>query len=191
MWLENALAFGFAAGFFAFIAVSVLLSRLRLVEYTPREVPLSASRFFSIAILFLPLALFEEFLFRWLMIGQLEGWIGLVPAFLLSVAAFVAAHRPNGRLSFLALLNLSVVSVILGFTFLNWGIWVASAAHAGWNVAEWGMGYAVSGEKMRTVLPSPARREVQGEPFGPEGHWTATVVLLVVLLSLIATHPLH
>lgn len=186
--LENAAAAGFAVGFFAFVAVAMLLGRLKLIDYTPRETPLSFGRFFGTAFVFLPMALFEEFIFRWFLIGQLMRVIDLVPAFLISIAAFTAAHRPNGRLSFLSILNLAIVSVVLGFVFLRWGIWVAAAAHAGWNLAQWGMGYAVSGQQTRKILPSPSTREVRGEPFGPEGHWTTTVVLLVVLVILIASH---
>lgn len=189
--LANLLALAMAAGFFSFVAVSVLLTRLHYVVNKPREKPLAAGSFFVTAFVFLPMALFEEFIFRWILIGQLNRWIGIIPAFLVSIAAFAAVHRPNGRLSFVAVLNLAIVGAVLGFVFLHWGLWVASAAHAGWNLAEWGMGYAVSGQKTRQLLPSPSVREVKGEPFGPEAHWTATLVLLIVLALLIVTHRPH
>jgi membrane protease YdiL (CAAX protease family) len=189
--LEHEVAVAFAAGFFSFIVVSLVLGRLRLVEYGSVESRLGAFRFFSTAFLFLPMALVEEFLFRWLAIGELSRIIGLIPAFLFSIAAFILAHRPNGRLSFITILNLAIVSVVLGLVFLHWGLWVVSAAHAGWNLAEWGLGYAVSGQKTRALLPSPARREVKGEPFGPEGHPVATVILLMVLVMLLTAARLH
>jgi len=125
------------------------------------------------------------YVFRWLVIGQLSHVVGLVPAFLVSVVAFTLAHRTNGRLTYGATLNLALVSVVLGFIYLRWGVYVAAAAHGGWNLAEWGMGYTVSGEKNRQLLPSPARREIKGEPYGPEAHWSATIVLLTVLVVLI------
>lgn len=188
MPLDSLLALAMAAGFFAFVAVSILLNAFGLVTVTAREMRLGAARFFGTAVIFLPMALFEEFIFRWVMIGQLDRWLGLIPAFLLSVVSFAEVHRPNGRLGFVAVLNLAIVGVVLGFVFLNWGIWVAAAAHAGWNLAEWGLGYAVSGQKTRQLLPSPITREVKGEPFGPEGHWTASLILLIVLALLITTH---
>jgi membrane protease YdiL (CAAX protease family) len=186
--LESLLALSLAGGFFAFVLVSVLLTRLNLVTTTAREKPLTLPRFVGTASVFLPMALFEEFIFRWLMIGQLYRWIGLAPAFLLSIAAFAAVHRPNGKLGFVSVLNLTIVGAIFGFVYLHWGLWVVSAAHAGWNLAQWGLGYAVSGQKTRQILPSPIFREVQDEPFGPEGHWTATLVLLAALAILLATH---
>lgn len=188
MILENALALALASGFFSFVAVSVILTLTRQVEIRPQERRLGGIKFIALALAFLPMALVEEFLFRWLLIGQLNRWIGIIPAFLLSIAAFVAAHRPNGRLRFLTVLNLAIVSAVLGFVYLRWGLWVVSAAHAGWNIAEWGMGYAVSGEKTRTLLPAPVHREVKGEPFGPEGHWSTTIVLLSVLFILVDLH---
>ncbi|PSR21640.1 MAG: CPBP family intramembrane metalloprotease [Sulfobacillus acidophilus] len=189
--LEHEVAVAFAAGFFSFIAVSLLLGWLHLVDHESVPSRLGAVRFFTTAFLFLPMALVEEFLFRWLAIGQLSRITGLIPAFLFSIVAFVVAHRPNGRLRFTTILNLAIVSVILGLVFLQWGLWVVAAAHAGWNLAEWGLGYAVSGQKTRAVLPSPARREVKDEPFGPEGHAVATVVLLLVLAVLLTTARLH
>lgn len=175
-------------GFFAFVLVSGILTATRQVERRPLGTRLGGARFFGIALMFLPMALVEEALFRWLMIGQLQRIVGLIPAFLVSMGLFVLAHRPNGRLSFLAVLNLAVVGAVLGLTYLQWGLLVATAGHAGWNLAEWGLGYAVSGEKTRAVLPAPAYRIVKGEPFGPEGHWSATVVLLAVLFVLVDMH---
>lgn len=188
MPLESLLALALAAGFFAFVLVSVLLTRLTLVTTTRRETPLSLPRFMGTAFVFLPMALFEEFLFRWVMIGQLDRWMGLAPAFLLSMAAFAAVHRPNGKLGFVAVLNLLIVGAIFGVVYLQWGLWVVTAAHAGWNLAQWGLGYAVSGQKTRQILPSPIFREVKGESFGPEGHWTTTLVMLASLALLLMTH---
>lgn len=181
MRFEDTVALALAAGFFAFVAVSLLLRWTGQVESQPIAERLSGPRFLLIALAFLPMALFEEFIFRWLLIGQLARLITLAPAFVTSVVLFIVAHRPNARLHYLTVMNLAAVSVIFGLVYLRWGLWTVTAAHAGWNMAEWGLGYAVSGPKTRTLLPSPAHREVKGEPFGPEGHWAATVVLLVVL----------
>ncbi|NMP23454.1 CPBP family intramembrane glutamic endopeptidase [Sulfobacillus harzensis] len=185
MRLENAMGLALAAGFFSFVAVAVILRQLGRVESVHQEERLGGLAFLGIAVLLLAMAFVEEGLFRWLIIGQGSRFIGLVPAFLVSVVLFTIAHRPNGRLSFGAVLNLLVVSVILGFVFLRWGLWVAAAAHAGWNLAEWGLGFTVSGERNRKLLPSPRHREVKGEPYGPEGHWSASLVLMVVLVLLI------
>ena len=187
MRFEDTVALALAAGFFAFVAVSVLLRASGQVEIKPIERRLSGPRFLLIAVVFLVMALVEEFIFRWLLIGQLARLVTLIPAFVISVVLFILAHRPNARLHYLTVLNLAAVSVIFGLVYLRWGLWTVAAAHAGWNLAEWGLGYAVSGPKTRVLLPSPAHREVKGEPFGPEGHWVATVVLLAVLAIFSAT----
>lgn len=187
MGLTHLLALALGIGFFAFVLVSILLTASKQVEVS-HQGRVTGWRFFGTALSFIPMAFIEEFFFRWVLIGQFQRIVGLIPAFLISIVAFVLAHRPNGRLGFLTVLNLSLVSVVLGFAFLRWGLWVVTAGHAGWNIAEWGMGYAVSGEKTRALFPSPLRRDVKGEPFGPEGHWTTSVVLLVMLAILINLH---
>lgn len=188
MRIEHELALALAGGFFAFVLVSMILTMTRQVVREPTEKSLGAMRFMGLAILLLVYALIEELLFRWLLIGQLGRVIGVIPAFLISIIVFGLAHRANGKLNYGAYLNLGLVGVILGLVFLHWGVFVAAAAHAGWNLAEWGLGYTVSGEKNRRMLPSPAKREIRGEPYGPEAHWSATVVMLMVLLILVDIH---
>ncbi|MCY0899238.1 MAG: CPBP family intramembrane metalloprotease [Firmicutes bacterium] len=188
MTVEEMSALALGIGFFAFMLVSLILTTTHQVEQRPAAQRVGGARFWMTAFLFLPMAFVEEAIFRWFFIGELRWVIGLIPAFLLSMGLFILAHRPNERLRFMAVLNLAIVGAILGFVFLRWGIWVATAGHAGWNLAEWGMGYAVSGEKTRALLPAPIYRVVKGEPFGPEGHWSTTVVLLAMLFVLVDVH---
>lgn len=185
MRLENAMGLALAAGFFSFVAVAVIVRLTQQVEWVPQDKRIGGGAFLGIAALLLLMAFIEEGLFRWLVIGQGSRFLGLAGAFLLSVVLFTLIHRANGRMSFGAALNLLVVSVILGFVYLRWGLWVAAAGHAGWNLAEWGLGFNVSGPKNRQYLPAPAHREIKGEPYGPEAHWGASLVLLTVLLLLI------
>ncbi|MCY0878758.1 MAG: CPBP family intramembrane metalloprotease [Firmicutes bacterium] len=187
---EDLSALALGVGFFSFVAVSLILTLAGQVDQRPQSMRVGAARFWLTALLFFPMAFVEEALFRWFLLGELRWVIGVIPAFLLSMGLFILAHRPNERLRFMAVLNLAIVGAILGFVFLRWGLWVATAGHAGWNLAEWGMGYAVSGEKTRALLPAPRYRVVKGEPFGPEGHWSATVVLLAVLFALVDLHRL-
>lgn len=191
MKLENVMAVALAAGFFSFVAVSLILRLTRQVVVIKPDKRMNGFGFLGIALVILPMAAIEELLFRWLAIGQLGRLIGLVPAFLVSMILFAFAHRGNGRMNFGAIFNLLVVSAVLGMVYLNWGVWVAAAAHAGWNLAEWGLGYNVSGEKNRRFLPAPIHREVKGEPFGPEAHWSASLVLLTVMLVLLDLAHVH
>lgn len=186
MHFTGELGLGLVGGFFSFLVVAGMLSVGKRVERRPLEhPPLPLGRFLGVAVLILVMAVLEEGVFRWFMIGQGSRWVGLVPAFLASMALFALAHRPNGPLHYGAVLNLLLVGMVLGWVYWWWGIWVAAAAHAGWNLAEWGLGYTVSGEKTRQYLPSPAVRVIPGEPFGPEAHWSTTVVLLLVAMALV------
>jgi len=191
MQTSGTMSIGLAGGFFAFLLVAGLLHITRRVERRPVEKPLAGRTFLGVSALLLVLAFVEEAIFRWFLIGWLSRWIGLVPAFIVSAIFFTASHRSNGPLNFGAIINLLLVSFILGLVFLHWGIWVASAAHAGWNLAEWGLGYTVSGEKTRRVIPSPAVRIIPGEPYGPEADWTATVVLAGILGVLLWIYHPH
>lgn len=176
---------GLACGFASFLATAGILHLTGRVERQSPPKPLWFSRWVGIAVLLLVMAFAEEALFRWFLIGVGSRWIGFVPALLGSSVLFTLAHRPNGRLKYLTVMNLTLVGLILGTVFWWWGIWVATAAHFGWNLAEWGLGYTVSGEKVRQVLPSPTIRMIQGEPFGPEGHWATSVVLYLVVLVML------
>lgn len=181
-YLTGEIGIGLVAGFVSFLMVAGILKWRGRVERKPLESVLKFSTFIKISLLILLLAYLEEGLFRWLLIGQASRSIGLLPAFLISVGLFALAHRPNGALHYVAWINLLLVGMELGVVYLFWGLWVAAAAHAGWNLAEWGMGFTVSGEKTRRYLPSPAIRVIPGEPFGPEAHWATTVVLALALV---------
>lgn len=187
MWgaiLEYEIGLGFAAGFASFLAVAAILGLTHQVEQKTPDRTMPFGLFLGLIVLIMFMAFVEEGIFRWLLVGVASRWVGFLPALTGSSILFTIAHRPNGALSFRAILNLMLVGVILGVVFWWWGFWVAVAAHAGWNLAEWGLGYTVSGEKTRNVLPSPAIRIIAGEPFGPEAHWAATVVLFLVALAL-------
>lgn len=179
------LGLGLASGFISFLVTAVILHLTGRVEHKDPPNRLSLAQWAGWAGLLLGMAFVEEALFRWFLIGEGSHWVGFVPALLGSSVLFTLAHRPNGKLKYLTLMNLILVGVILGTVFWWWGIWVATASHFGWNLAEWGLGYTVSGEKVREVLPSPTIRVIRGEPFGPEGHWATTLVLYGIVLVLL------
>jgi hypothetical protein len=182
------LGLGLASGFISFLVTAVILHLTGRVEHKDPPNRLSLAQWAGWAGLLLVMAFVEEALFRWFLIGEGSHWVGFVPALLGSSVLLTLAHRPNGKLKYLTLMNLILVGVILGTVFWWWGIWVATAAHFGWNLAEWGIGYTVSGEKTRQVLRSPTIRVIRGEPFGPEAHWATTVVLFVVATILTRFH---
>lgn len=179
---------GLSSGFASFLVTALILHLTGRVQHKAPEKPLSFVKWAGLAALLVIMAFIEEAVFRWFLIGVGSNWVGFVPALIGSSLLFTLAHRPNGKLKYLTLMNLTLVGLVLGTVFWWWGIWVATAAHFGWNLAEWGLGYTVSGEKVRHALPSPTIRIIEGEPFGPEGHWATSVVLYAVVLVMLRFH---
>ncbi len=184
-----AILLSFAGSVAAFAIVWLWLERQADVEAEPPSPPLSRPKQWRLAGLILVMAVIEEGIFRWMIIGLGSRIIGIGPAFALSILAFTLAHRTNGKLSYSALINLIVVSMILGVIFWWWGFWPAVAAHFGWNLTQWWLGFNVSGEKTRALLPAPHVRHIIGYAYGPESHWIATVVMMAVLTGLLVWHP--
>ncbi|AUW93401.1 MAG: CPBP family intramembrane metalloprotease [Sulfobacillus thermotolerans] len=176
----------FGGSIVAFLMVWGLLRLSNQVIQHPVRDPVAFPRQLRLGMWLLVMALFEEGLFRWLLVGVASRFIGLGPAFIVSVAAFTVAHRTNGTLSYSAVINLILVSTILGAIFIWWGFWAAVAAHFGWNLAQWWLGFTVSGEKTRPLLPSPHMRTIPDCPYGPESHWTTTIVMIATLIAMIA-----
>lgn len=175
----------FLGSLFAFLVVWAILRRSETIAVSHSESSPPRGPWWRLAVLLLIMAVIEEGVFRWLIIGQGQHIIGLGPAFILSLVLFAVAHRQNGPLTFFTTINLVLVGLILGVIFLWWGIWAAVAAHFGWNFAEWITGFTISGEKTRFLLPAPLERRIHGYPYGPESHWSATLVMMICLSILI------
>ncbi|WP_051351358.1 CPBP family intramembrane glutamic endopeptidase [Sulfobacillus thermosulfidooxidans] len=181
-----AIVWSFVGSIVAFLGVWAILQRSEHITVqvpSPRPSPGALAR---LLVLIFIMAVIEEGIFRWLLIGEGHRIMGLGPAFALSVILFTIAHRHNGPLSFLATMNLILVSLILGVVFWWWGFLSAVVAHFGWNAMEWLTGFTISGEKTRPLLPSPKERLIEGYPYGPESHWSATIIMMICLSLLIA-----
>lgn len=131
----------------------------------------------------------EEALFRGYAFQALVQGIGAWPAVLLSSAAFALAHAANPSVDAVALANIFVAGVMLGWAYLRTrSLWFATAVHLGWN---WTMSavleFPVSGLRRDVPLYDQVNagpRWFTGGDFGPEGGLAATaaIVLLTVVL---------
>ena len=136
-----------------------------------------------LTLVLLPPALMEELAFRGAAVATMARGIGRGPAVLVTAVCFSAAHRANPEVTMLALGNIALAGVFLGATFFaRGGLWTATGAHLGWNLALAASAASVSG--LPFAIPwidfrpgSPAW--VTGGSFGPEGGLLATVVLTV------------
>lgn len=141
------------------------------------------------AAIMLPAAFLEEVIFRGVPQVLLARVVGRATAVMLLAAAFALAHLWNPGISALALGNIALAGLFLGAAFyLPGGLWAATAAHLGWNVALAGLAAPVSG--LPFMVPwldyqpgGPAW--LSGGAFGPEGGVLATLALVAVTLLVV------
>lgn len=144
----------------------------------------------TIALLVL-LSAVEEVVFR----GGVLGWggqvLGTPAALAVSSIGFAASHAFPTRLSLTTWVNLTLYGLFFGLAYLVGGLPASVALHGSWNVWEWGLGFTVSGPTTSHLLPTPpVRRPLRKTPYGPEGHWAATVTcLLAVGTTLVVLRP--
>lgn len=140
-------------------------------------------------LLFTVAAAAEEVLFRGYPFQALVQGIGAWPAVLGSSALFALAHWNNPAIDWVALANIFLAGVMLGWAYLRTrSLWFCTGVHLGWN---WTMSalldFPVSGIVRDTPLYSELSvgpRWVTGGDFGPEAGiaGTAVIVLLIALL---------
>ncbi len=116
-------------------------------------------------------------------------------AIAISALAFSLLHTDNPNIGSLALTNIFMVGVVLGFLVLfTRGITLAVAAHIGWNVLLELVNLPVSGFNFPTTGHPFSIALVQdgmltGGEFGPEASICLTVVLLIIIAACLYTLP--
>ena len=129
-----------------------------------------------------PAALAEEVMFRGVPLIALSRAFGRVPAIAVLALLFAVGHLWNPGITGLAAANIAIAGVFLGLAFFApGGLWTATGAHLGWNLAIAALAAPVSG----LPLPMPGIDYVAGEPgwltggsFGPEGGALAALCLI-------------
>ncbi|MHB1330274.1 MAG: CPBP family intramembrane glutamic endopeptidase [Gemmatimonadales bacterium] len=146
-------------------------------------------RVLILALVLLPAAFMEELAFRGAAVAGMARGIGRGSAIVVTAVLFAAAHRTNPSVTVLALGNIALAGVLLGLTFFaRGGLWTATGAHLGWNVALAALAAPVSGLPFEIpwidfVPGEPAW--VTGGAFGPEGGVLATVMLTVGIVLVV------
>lgn len=116
---------------------------------------------------------------------------GLLPAILVSSAAFALLHLGNPGISLLAIFNLFLFGVFAGLYFLRRGsIWGIAAIHTIWNFAQGNLfGCKVSGlaiqESVFLCDITGKGQLFSGGAFGPEGGAGVTIVLTLGIVALL------
>jgi membrane protease YdiL (CAAX protease family) len=133
----------------------------------------------------------EELLCRGWMLPVLGAryrvWVGVA----VSSAFFAVLHMLNPNPSLIALLNLTLYGVFAAlYALREGGLWGIAAQHAVWNWAQGNLfGFEVSGFApaggMLLNLMETGPDEITGGPFGPEGGFAMTAVLLIGIAALL------
>ncbi len=140
----------------------------------------------TIALLFL-LSAVEEVVFRGAVLGWGARLLGTPAALAVSSIGFAASHAFPSRLSLATWVNLTLYGVLFGLAYLAGGLPASIALHGSWNAWEWGLGFTVSGPTTSHLLPAPpVRRPLPRTPYGPEGHWAATLTCLAAVGATLA-----
>lgn len=130
----------------------------------------------------LPAALAEELIFRGVPLLALSRAFGRLPAIVGLALLFGLGHLLNPGVTGLAVANIAIAGVFLGLAFFSpGGLWTATGAHLGWNLALAGLAAPVSG----LPLPMPwldylaqGPAWLTGGGFGPEGGALGALCLL-------------
>lgn len=178
---------GLLFGSVAFLAAHFLITGSVAVEVQPVDArPPTWPAIVTLGLF----AAVEEAIFRLGIIGLGSRLVGFPIALGTSLVLFAAVHRTQEVLSPTAWVNLILVGAMLGFLYHDFGFFAALGFHWAWNAWEWGLGYAVSGEKNRNRLPAPpAVRRLPQMQYGPEAHWASGAVLAASLLGLLLVRP--
>lgn len=147
-------------------------------------------------LLFAVAAAAEEAMFRGYAFQALVQGVGAWPAVLLTSALFALGHARNPNVDAMALANIFLAGVMLGWAYLRTrSLWFATAVHVGWN---WAMSalldFPVSGLVRDTPLYSAVETGADwwtGGEFGPEAGLAATVSVLLGTMWLLRTRRLR
>ncbi|HET7250164.1 MAG TPA: type II CAAX endopeptidase family protein [Gemmatimonadales bacterium] len=140
------------------------------------------------AVVFLLLAVREEFLYRGYGQFQLAQVAGFWPAAVATTAWFVTTHA-NGGENVIGLLNVGLFGLVACLTLRRTGsLWLAIGFHAAWDWGEtWLFGVADSGHAaapghlFTARIPTTAPAWLTGGPVGPEG--SALCIALFVVFG--------
>src|SRR5262249_29392964 len=156
--------------------------------------PLEALRWAGLwGLVFLSVALFEEYLARGYLLATLAEGIGFWPAALIMSALFGLAHLSNGGETRIGIVDAALFGFFGAVTFRMTGsLWLAVGAHAGWG---WGQSYFFgvgnSGIQVPGHLFNPHSQGpvwLSGGAVGPEGSVLSSLLLVLMTAVFIALY---
>jgi membrane protease YdiL (CAAX protease family) len=140
------------------------------------------------ALIFTAGVVFEELIFRGVILRVAEESLGTAPALMLSAMLFAASHLGNDGVTAIGVIAVFAGGITLGLTYvLSRNLWLPIGAHLGWNFALGAFfGTAVSGHEahgaFRFVLSGPTW--LSGGRFGPESSIYSMVFFVLLAIAL-------
>jgi membrane protease YdiL (CAAX protease family) len=140
------------------------------------------------ALIFTAGVVFEELIFRGVILRVAEESLGTAPALMLSAALFAVSHLGNDGVTAIGVIALFAGGITLGLTYvLSRNLWLPIGAHLGWNFTLGALfGTAVSGHEahgaFRFVLSGPDW--LSGGRFGPESSIYSMVFFVLLAIAL-------
>ena len=193
--MKRSAAPSFVRGYFlwGFLPLSLFLLALRVLHrFDFGSVALHHAQIFYWAavwgLVFLSVALLEEYLFRGYVLATLADGLGFWPAAIILAAFFAYSHTGNPGETRLGIIGVGMFALFASATIRRTGnLWLAVGAHAGWD---WGQSYfygvsdsgiQIPGHFMDPRISGP--EWLTGGSAGPEGS-VLTLALLVVMTVL-------
>lgn len=147
---------------------------------------LGHSAFLSGLLLYVYVGVFEEVLFRGVLMTSLKENYSKWSTVILTSLIFGAFHIFNASITILSVINIILIGVMLAYLFIKTGsIWASIAAHFTWNFTLGNIfGINVSGVEVFSIIDMEITGPlwVTGGEFGAEGGVICTAVVLLVIL---------
>jgi membrane protease YdiL (CAAX protease family) len=183
---------GAGAGIVSLAILVLALNATGAIQFSlPRTSALQGVGFaLAYAILFVLLAVFEEFLYRGYGLFTLTEIVGFWPAAIASTVWFAWSHAGNSGESALGLANLAAFGLLSALLLRRTGnLWMAIGFHSAWN---WGETYlfgvgdsghpAPPGHLLSSTVQPTAPAWLSGASVGPEGSALCAVLIAVLII---------
>ena len=152
------------------------------------DIVFNTGDFFIALILTLAIALGEEITFRGYLLNNLLESFNKWTALGISALIFTAAHAANPNINFVAIINLLMGGVLLGFNYIyTRNLWFSVFFHFSWNFFQGPvLGYEVSGIGLQSLLEQQLTGSalLTGNSFGFEGSLLSILLILPALFVL-------
>lgn len=175
---------GFILGFIM-ISVTILLCKIFLgVNFSLNNISKNMYGVLIMFFFFIIQSTAEEVWFRGLLLPIISKRLGIKWGIIINAILFSALHGSNGGVDFLAIVNISLVGILMSYVVIYYeSIWEVAFLHMAWNFFQGSFyGFNVSGTGLASSIFSVYTENTSLLSFGPESTIFATIVVLVACM---------